>query len=81
MKRRIHRSDEELLPADRAVCLTKNGAYPTVLLSAVSINAVVRLRKKACQIPERIQNAERIIRPKVHCFCSVEGAATESKLF
>lgn len=64
MKRRIHRSDEEWMQlftscrqsglSDKEWCV-----FNGIVVSSF-YNAVVRLRKKACQNPEREQNAERI---------------------
>ena len=44
------------LPADRAVCLTKNGAHPTVLLSAASTMRSYGFAKK----PARSRNVNRM---------------------
>ena len=64
MKRRIHRSDEEWMQfitscrqsglSDKEWCAS-NG-----IVASSFYNVVVRLCKKACQISEREQNAERI---------------------
>ena len=64
MKRRIHRSDEEwmqLITSCRQSGLSdKEWCVSNGIVVSSFYNAVVRLRKKACQIPEREQNAERI---------------------
>ena len=64
MKRRIHRSDEEwiqLITSCRQSGLSDKKWYVSNGIVVISFyNAVVRLRQKACQIPEREQNAERI---------------------
>lgn len=62
MKRRIHRSDEEwmqLITSCRQSGLSdKEWCVANGIVVRSFYNAVVRLRKKACQIPEREQNAE-----------------------
>ena len=64
MNRRIHRSDEEwmqLITSCRQSGLSdKEWCVSNGIVVSSFYNAVVRLRKKACQIPEREQNAERI---------------------
>ena len=64
MKRRIHHSDEEwmqLITSCRQSGLSdKEWCVSNGIVVSSFYNAVVRLRKKACQIPEREQNSERI---------------------
>lgn len=64
MNHRIHRSDEEwmqLITSCRQSGLSdKEWCASNGIVVSSFYNAVVRLRKKACQIPEREQNAERI---------------------
>ena len=64
MNHRIHRSDEEwmqLITSCRQSGLSdKEWCVSNGIVVSSFYNAVVRLRKKACQIPEHEQNAERI---------------------
>lgn len=64
MNHRIYRSDEEwmqLITSCRQSGLSdKEWCISNGIVVSGFYNAVVRLRKKACQIPEREQNAEGI---------------------